>query len=146
LAGNLQGLLGERLGETLANPVRMRDDGMKKDDLGVTNEVLLLSFCDALLKSFESLYRLCLVVICIKTKDYNTSTRISIKVSKNVGSNKLKLESGGEMRGIQFNVTYLAQPARQRPFDHRHSGEWFGRWPRKQGRESWEHQPQSRAS
>ncbi|KAI6749799.1 hypothetical protein HG531_007064 [Fusarium graminearum] len=39
LAGNLQGLLGERLGETLANPVRMRDDGMEEDDLGVTNEV-----------------------------------------------------------------------------------------------------------
>lgn len=64
LAGNLQGLLGERLGETLANPVRMRDDGMEEDDLGVTNEVLLLRLCDALLKGRETFYCLCLVVVC----------------------------------------------------------------------------------
>ena len=65
LAGDLQGLLREGLGETLALPVRVSDDGMEKDDLLVASKVRLLSFRDAFLKSIDSLYRLCLVVIYI---------------------------------------------------------------------------------
>jgi hypothetical protein len=47
LAGDLQGLLGERLGETLADPVWVRDDGMEEDDLLVASKIRLLSFRDA---------------------------------------------------------------------------------------------------
>lgn len=65
LAGDLQGLLREGLGETLALPMRVSDDGMEEDDLLVASKVRLLSFRDAFLKSIDSLYRLCLVVIYI---------------------------------------------------------------------------------
>jgi len=47
LAGDLQGLLRERLGETLADPVWVGDDGMKEDDLLVASKIRLLSFRDA---------------------------------------------------------------------------------------------------
>ena len=47
LAGDLQGLLGERLGKTLANPVWVRDDGMEEDDVFMASKVRLLSFRDA---------------------------------------------------------------------------------------------------
>jgi hypothetical protein len=47
LAGDLQGLLGECLGETLALPVWMRDDGMEEDDVFMASKIRLLSFRDA---------------------------------------------------------------------------------------------------
>ena len=47
LAGDLQGLLGERLGKALANPVWVRDDGMEEDDVFMASKVSLLSFRDA---------------------------------------------------------------------------------------------------
>lgn len=44
--------------------MRVRNDGMEEDDLGVAGEVCLLSLGDALLKSVDSLCRLTLVVVC----------------------------------------------------------------------------------
>lgn len=43
----LQGLLAQRLGVSLALPVRVRDDGMEEDELVVAREVRLLRLRDA---------------------------------------------------------------------------------------------------